>query len=324
MLDVLTIGDATLDTFIILEEDEAHCNIIHHKKLLCLNYADKISIEHTAQSVGGNAANVAVGIRKLGLSSSIITELGDDMNGQVILAELKRANVQTNLVRLLPGKNTRYGIILNYESERTILSSQVERSYRLPKLPSTHWIYYSSLGKSFAKLQTKLIAQIKKIDSHIAMNPGSYQLRYGLDTVRKMLNYTDLLFVNKEEAELLVSKKQKQLLKKTIYALHQRGVKQIVVTDGENGSYASDGSHIWKMLTYPIKPKAKTGAGDAYASGFLSAIVQNKSLPEAMKWGTANAGGAIQQFGAQHGLLTKSKLQRLIQSHSDIQPTLYT
>lgn len=321
MYDLITIGDATFDTFIVLDEESSSCHMYKDKKLLCLNFADKTPITNTAQSAGGNAANVAVGVRKLGLETAIYTEIGDDVTGQIIESELERARVDTSLIKVLKGKETRYSIILNYETERTVLSYHAKRKYSLPHLPHTKWIYYTSMGKTFEAAQKKLISHLKKHPSvKLAMNPGSYQFKHGCKTIGNMLKHTDLLFVNKEEAACLFGKTKKPI-RSAIKGLHREGVKEIVVTDGTDGAYASDGTNIYHMPIYKIQPLAKTGAGDAFASGYLAARIYNKDVPTAMKWGTANAASVIQKFGAQVGLATRAGIKRIVEKHKNTIPT---
>lgn len=318
MLDLITIGDATLDTFLILDDTSSGCHMSKDNKLVCFDFAQKIPITHTAQSVGGNAANVAVGVKKLGKKTCIRTELGDDINGQIILDALKQAGVDDSLIKIIQNGDTRYSTVLNYKSERTILSYHAKRNYTLPNLPHTKWIFFTSMGKTFEKVETKLLNYLKK-NPHIklACNPGSYQFDKGLTHVKKLLGLTDLLVVNKEEAIKLVGKKP---IKSLLQALLKKGVKEVVITDSLNGSYASNGVESYFMKPYPIRAKAKTGAGDAYTSGFLAAILYGKSLAESMQWGTANAGGVIQEFGAQKGLLTKTKLENLIKKYPRVIP----
>jgi sugar/nucleoside kinase (ribokinase family) len=180
MYDVITIGDATFDTFLVIDDATINCDLKSEECKLCLNYADKLPIRHSTQSMGGDAANVAVGLTKLGLKTAIVTELGDDLNGHVIKQGLEEAKVNTEMVRILKDKETRYSVVLNFKAERTILSYHAPRTYSLPKLASTQWIYYTSLGKSFEKLQDKLEQYLKKHpETKLAMNPGSYQLKHG-------------------------------------------------------------------------------------------------------------------------------------------------
>lgn len=321
MFDLLSIGDATLDTFLIIDEATLNCDLQAHQCQLCFNYADKIPIRDTAQSVGGNAANVAVGISRLGGKTALVSDLGDDQNGRMIKATMRKEKVNVDNVRLLPGKDTRYSVVLNYKSERTILSYHAGRKYRLPSLPKTSWIFYTSLGQTFENLQKKLIKHLQKNKAvKLAVNPGSYEIKKGLAEFKKILPFTEILFVNKEEAELLSGATGSilQIMRK----LHQLGAKIVVITDGNAGSFASLGTNCYQMGTYPIAPVAKTGAGDAFTGGFLTAIMNGKILPEAMRWGTANATGVIQQFGAQKGLLTRDKINSLIKKYRNIVPVL--
>jgi len=319
MFDLITIGDSTVDTIITIDEAEVKCGLDKEECLLCFNYAEKIPIKNNVYSIGGNAANVAVGCKKLGIKTAIVTELGKDTNGFAIKDALNRAGVDTKYAKILQGKQTRYAIVLNYQGERTILSYHTDRKYSLPKLPKTKWVYYSSLGKSFEKLQDQLL---KYLFAHpevkLAFNPGSYQMKNGLAKIKKILPHVNLLFVNRQEAEKLVGKKK--TTKDLINALLKKGVKQVVMTDGAKGSFATEGKNIYFMKSFPLKPKAKTGAGDAYSSGFLSAILSKKTAQQAMQWGTSNSSGVIMKVGAQKGLLNKKQTLLLIKKYPKIRP----
>lgn len=322
MYDVITIGDATIDTFLILEDDAATCSINKDTKHLCLHYGDKIPIIDTRQSIGGNAANVAVGLSKLGQNVAIVTELGDDLNGYTIKNELESKHVDTSFVKLLKNRDTRYSVVLNYKTERTVLSAHVKRSYKLPVLPESKWIYYTSLGDSFGQLQQKLLQYLKKHPhTKLALNPGSYQIKNGADTIKKTFPHLDILFVNKEEAAVFSGIKKS--IKAMASALHKMGIKTVIITDGENGSYGFDGIHSYHMPIYPQKALAKTGAGDAFASGFLGAVLHNKPLYEAMQWGSANACGVVQEFGAQKGLQNPKGIRNILSTFPSIQPKTY-
>lgn len=319
MLDVITIGDCMLDTFLVIDHEEAslQCDLKKENCLLCLNYADKIPIRETGQSVGGNAANLAVALKKLGLKTAIVSELGDDINGQIIKNELEKSGVNIDNLKISPNLETRYSVILGFQAERTVLSYYSKRNYSLPSLPPSQWLYYTSLGKSFEKLQDQLQKYLQKNSTiKLAMNPGSHQLKKNLAKTKQILPKVNLLFVNKEEAGRLVGKKKK--ITEYFSALHKIGIKIAVITDGAKGSYASNGQEKYFMPIFPIKPVDKTGAGDAYASGFMAAHLKNKNLAEAMAWGTANAGHVTTKIGAEHGLLNEKSLQKILKKYPHI------
>lgn len=317
MFDIITLGDCTVDTYAMIDDQNPDIHLSKNKKLLCLDYADKISIFEAGEAVGGNAANVAVGASRLGLHSGIVTVLGTDLNAEFIVDQLKKEKVSTDLVGMEKRNKTRYSLVLNYRGERTILSYHSKRKYTLPKLPSTKWIYYTSHGEGFEKIQKQLTTYLKKYpDTKLAVNPGSYQMNAGITAFKKILALTDVLFVNKEEAQKLAGAKLS--LPKLFAKLHALGAEMVVITDGANGSYASDGIMSYQLAIYPVKNTSKTGAGDAYASGFLSALSQGKNIREAMQWGNANSASVIGHVGAQTGLLSKPKLASFVKKFKNI------
>jgi ribokinase len=95
-----------------------------------------------------------------------------------------------------------------------------------------------------------------------------------------------------------------------------------VITDGLKGSYATDGENSWHMPIYPFTPVARTGAGDAYTSGFIGALLKGKDVPTSMQWGCANAGKVVQIFGAQKGLCSEYMIKKTVQTYKNIEPKM--
>ena len=147
---------------------------------------------------------------------------------------------------------------------------------------------------------------------------------FSLRIFKKILPHTHILFVNKEEAELLTGKKNTIPL--TIAALHKQGVRTVVITDGKDGSYASDGEQILHLAIYTSgqPPVSKTGAGDAYAAGFLAAYMEDKDISTCMQWGNANSYGVIQEMGAQAGQCTEAEIGTIIKRFSRTVPVALT
>ena len=84
MFDITSIGDSTIDTFLVIDDASLSCDLKKEHCKICFDFADKIPITYTTQSIGGNACNAAVSFAKLGLKTNIFSELGDDLNGLVI------------------------------------------------------------------------------------------------------------------------------------------------------------------------------------------------------------------------------------------------
>lgn len=310
-MDLLSIGDVNLDAFVNPSESEALCNIDTKECLIAFSYADKIPVKSLDFSVGGNAANNAVGASRLGLKAGLVLTLGDDSIGGQILDRLKKENVDLTYVIQQPSTSSNFNVVLTYSGERTIFTYHAPRSYEFPvQLPKSPWVYLTSMGESFMPFYNHMSDWlIKNPESKLAFNPGSWQLRSGVEGIGKIMKLTHTIFVNKQEAERLTGHEAKdQVTKELLTALSNLGPKISVITDGGNGAYAFDGSRYLKCPPLPIDAYERTGAGDAFGSGFLSAEVKQKTLEECLIWGTVNSASVIGYIGAQKGLLSEQDI----------------
>lgn len=313
---IITLADATWDTFVYIQEARLECSVNKTQCILGLKYGDKIPVDAMAGEVGGNAANVAVGTAKLGLKSALLGSIGDDANGKKIKKLLALRGVVTKYLRMIPGTNTNSSVVITFKGERTILTYHPSRPAITLRLPQSDWIYFTQTYSS--ALIKQVLARARNGKSKLAFNPGSTQIRKGLSLLKPYLRLTDILFVNKEEAEALLSKKSltgKKYIKGMLKALFHLGSKIVVITNGREGSYSYDGNEYLFMKTYPAKRLEPTGAGDSFSSGFLGAIIHKKQVGEALAWGTVNSAGVITKIGSQIGLLSKTQMKQRAKSH---------
>lgn len=326
MLNLITIGDAVIDTHVQIDDGSVECSLDGTGCKLCLEFAGKIPVSDSFQSVGGNAANVAVGAKKLGLASAILSTVGADSNGKIINEELSKLGVDTSLIGLDPKVKTRYSIILNFKGERTILSYHQKRKYLWPaEVPPADWIYFTSLSDGFEPLQEKVLSLLAKRRSlRLAYNPGSFQLKNALEKVREIIKQTDLLIVNLEEAEKIAGatvKKEKNM-PALIHKLLNMGAKEVVITDAARGAYATLEDEIWYLPAFPVKVAAKTGAGDSFSAGFIAARFYGHDTKKALLWGIANSSSVISEPGALQGLRDQKGIEKMISRFSKIKPEL--
>lgn len=324
MYNVITIGDVVVDTHVLIDDASIECNIDGKNCRLCLDYASKIPIADSFQALGGNAANVAVGAAKLGLKTAVISAVGKDSNGKIILEELKKGGVITDLIWTDEKTKTRYSIVLNFKGERTILSYHQKRQYVWPEaVPETDWVYYTSLSDGFESLQEKLIDFLNKHESvRLAYNPGSFQLKYSLDSVKEILSQTQILILNLEEAERILNttiEKEKNV-SALIHKLLLTGAKEVVITDGKNGARAGNAEDVWYLKSFPVEVISKTGAGDAFSAGYLAARINDHDISTSLSWGIANSCSVITSHGSQKTLLDKNGIKKMLAKYANIKP----
>lgn len=310
-LDLLSIGDATVDAFMNPTESETLCRINTKECFIAFSYGDKIPVRNLEFSVGGNAANNAVGIKRLGLNSAIVLTLGDDNVGNLIVDKLKAESVDITYVIQQPGTSSNYSTVINYSGERTILVYHAPRSYEFPvQLPLAPWVYLTSMGESFRPFYNHFVDWLAKNPSiRLAFNPGSWQIRVPREQIDNVLKRTYLIYINREEAEKLSGFSQSKGKEKDLLtAVSKLGPKIVLITDGSNGSFVFDGQRFVRAGILPVDAYERTGAGDAFGSGSLAAIIKGKSLEETLLWGTVNSASVIGYVGPQKGLIKESDM----------------
>lgn len=311
--DLVSIGDCTIDAFIKLHEASVHCNLDGQRCQLCMSFADKVPYESlTVIPAVGNAANVAVGASRLGFHSALFSAVGADRNGIDILDVYRKEDVSTEFIKVNRNKPTNYHFVLNFKAERTILVKHQNFEYANPALidKRTDWIYFSSIGEHSLPLHHKLADYLKKHSNvRMGFNPGTFQLHFGAKKLKEIYKHTYVLFVNREEAGRILNVKKLDIAP-LFRKLHLLGPKIVVITDGPKGAYASDGNTGYFMPPYPDPkpPISRTGAGDAFSTGFMCALMYGLPVYDALRWAPIESMHVVQFFGAQTGLLTKPKL----------------
>ncbi|HLB51472.1 hypothetical protein A3B64_03900 [candidate division WWE3 bacterium RIFCSPLOWO2_01_FULL_37_24] len=326
--DLLTIGDVSIDLYMLVDGKDIVTDNSAAPKI-CFYHGSKVQVEKFSTSAAGNACHVAVGCRLLGMNTSIYTELGDDQNADRFIEEFEQYGIETKYCIKNKNSPTNVHAVVVYGGERTIFTYHEKRNYKLYEWETPKWIFYSSLAKGFEPFQKELVEYIKKsalssTDKKngkigVAFNPGTLQLKSGLENLKNILSVTDILFVNKDEAGMLLGMKNADTnsRKNDMLKLHKElrnfGPKLTVITDGVNGSTSYDGKELVKMGIYGNGKNVvdKTGAGDAYTAGFLAAIFYGKPLKTAMAWGAVNAANNVKTPGGITGLLNKEEIEKL-------------
>ncbi len=317
--DVISIGDSTHDTFVEISEAVIRNNKGLKGAEICFSWADKIPVDRVTQVPGvGNSANAAVGASRQGLKTAIRTHVGDDIVALSIKENFKKEGVDISMIKEYNRRPSNYSVVINHGAERTILVHHEFWKYNLPRDLDARWFYYSSLGPSHEKLHMQ-IARYAKKGIKVAFQPGTYQLRESIKTLKPVLESSEVILLNVEEAQQLTGVKQRNP-KKIMRALNNLGPKTVVMTDGPDGAYAYDGETNYFVKAYPPEAKERTGAGDGFSIGFVGAIIKGKVINEALLWGNANATSVVQHIGAQKGLLSEFGIKKMIRKYKNIKP----
>ncbi len=305
--DLIAVGSATIDEFLTLLNGSEHISLDPSTGELRIKSGEKIPVDSCEFLLGGNAFNVCAGVSRAGFSTALVAEIGTDEFSEKIKKGLKSEGISESLIKQNSSIPSSFSVILNFQKERTIFSEHVKKDHDFNfDNVSANWVYLTSLGEDWKGAYEKTLEYVKTSGAKLAFNPGTLQIKGGKEPLKDILMASDILFLNKGEA---VGWTGKENIEEALVELKKLGPKTVVVTDAENGSYLIDESG--KVLKHGIAQAEvveKTGAGDGYASGFLSALLSGKGLEDAMAWGAKNASAVISKVGAQAGLLTKEQL----------------
>jgi ribokinase len=314
MYDIINVGSATVDALVKTE----FCEMLHDKKNKdCVAYpiGSKILIKELILTIGGGGTNTAVSLARLGHKTAFLGKVGIGENSKRIIDKLKKEKVDTSLIVRSKTGRTGYSIILDSKKhDRTILTFRGSNNnlkfneINLKKL-KTKWFYFSSMMETSFKTLEKLASYAKKNNIKIAFNISSYLAKKGKKYLKNILNKTNILILNKEEAGILVGKNN---IPNLLTKLNKLGPEIIAITDGNKGVHVLHKNNIHHGKPHNIKVTETTGAGDAFASSFLCGIIRKNDIEFAIKLGMTNAESVIQHHGAKEKLLKFNEASKIM------------
>ncbi len=254
-----------------------------------------------------------MGFSRLGLTTAIAAHVGTDDIGRTMQSALELEGVDTHLVRFDPRQPSNRNFVLWFGQDRTILVRHELYDYHWPDLSPREvprWLYLSSVGSDAAEYYDQLVAWLDAVPTvSFAFQPGTFQIAQGVAAMRGLYRRADLLICNREEA-VEIGGGDHGRLSEILESLHRLGPRIVVVTDGPDGAYASDGSKRYRVPSFPdpSPPTERTGAGDAFSSALVAALVKGHPLETALAWAPVNAMSVVQEVGSQTGLLHESEL----------------
>jgi len=282
-------------------------------------------IDHIKTAPGGSAANTIYGLAKLGRKTGFIGAIGDDEKGRASIQAFKTVGVDTSQIRIKEGEKTGCALCLSDKLGRRSI-------YVLPGANNLlDWqdidLNYVNKAKmvhlsSFAddrqfNIQIELAEKLPN-SVKISFAPGMLYAIKGIKTLSPLLTRTHILFINKEEMEQLTGKDFTTGAKECL----KLGCQIVVVTLGKGlasksegvfTSYICHGKEEYKIESqkqlWETHPEA-TGAGDAFAVGFLLGFLKKKNLEQCAQLGDIIAHYALSKTGAREGLPTLSKIRR--------------
>ena len=268
---------------------------------------DESYIKNTTKTCGGSAANTIIGLSRLEQSTGFIGKIGTDENGQILLNNLKQENVNTDHILKQEGTSGQVTGYIDEEGNRALyVDSQINdnitpEEIKIDYINNSKILHLSSFVGRYTdqsiETQIETLSQLNK-KVKISIDPGMIYINKGRSFMDQILEYTDILFINKQEIQLLIESNNLDLAIQDI----MNSVDNLVLKMGSEGSLIKDQNHEYKLKPYKTEVKDTTGAGDSYNAGFLYGMLNNYTLRESGILGNFIASQSIQKTGATEGL----------------------
>lgn len=274
-------------------------------------------------SIGGCAANTGIGLQKLGVPTAIIGKVGRDGFGDLVRDILQSHGVETK------------GMVTDEKTATSatmvMIASDGERSF----------IHYTGANAEFidADVNWDIVrgAKLLHVAGHFVMpkfdgvpcaetlkRARQMGLKTALDTVwdasgawmeklQPVLPYIDYFVPSFHEARQCFPNLHTP--QDVARAFQDEGVGVVALKMGEAGSYVRNGNEEWLLPAYEVQSVDATGAGDAFAAGFLAGVVRGYDLEICGRLGNAVGACCVTQVGTVAGIRSLDETLKFIESH---------
>lgn len=274
---------------------------------------EEMPIEDLTVHCGGAATNVAVGLKRLGHNVSFLGCIGSDPIGKQMLSELQSDDIDLSQVIVRPNQMTGMVIsIIDNQGERRLMThyganKEISKSDLADNLfDSVSILHMSSPQLHMVK---PLLEQAKRKGLVTSFDPGSLICRHGMAVLKPLLSLVDILFLNRIEYQQLIDSQNKL----NFTPFFKEGCKTVIYKKGKDGCILQthEGLKV-ESIGYNVTPLDTTGAGDAFAAGFLSGLIRGNSYEKCIKMANATGALSVTAKGAKGALPNRDKLDRFI------------
>lgn len=267
-------------------------------------------VQRETRVAGGSAANTIAALGRFGLKTAFIGTIGDDSNGKLIINSFQQESVNTSLISKKPGESGTVIGVFDYLGHRALyvfpgVNSQLE----LADIPakdtlSTKFLHLSSFcDERQLDIQIQLVGKMAK-ETKVSLAPGMIYAKFGMNRLTPLLNHCYCIFLTKEELSHLTNEEES----KGENTLLSQGVEIIVITKGKDGCTVVTKKKRFDLSCLQTQAVDTTGAGDAYAAGFLYGLLHDIDLETSTRIGNFVASSAISAVGSREGIPSKERL----------------
>lgn len=272
---------------------------------------------------GGSAANTIYGLARLGIETGFCGAVGNDAAGKLLLKDFKKAGTDTSRIKILKGASSGSVFCLSAPHQRSLYvlagangsleAKDIDTAY----INEAKYLHLSSFVDDAQFHISREIVEDLSPRVKLSFAPGALYVDRGMPAIKPILKRTHILFINREEIEKLTGEDYPKAAQTCLAT----GCETIAVTlgkgmqDGDKTiiAYIRDSQkeyYIDAGKPSRVKVVDTTGAGDAFAAGFLCGLVEGQALKLCGQLGNCTAQLSLKCSGARGGLPTRRQLEQ--------------
>lgn len=264
------------------------------------------------EAPGGSAANTIAGLTRLGARTGFIGTVGKDREGEFILKDMKKEKVDISGIKKTNGATGTIIGFVDSKGERALYAYpgvndelQINKKQAAYARSARYTHLSSFVGAGPLKAQKQLVKELK--GPQISFAPGMLYAKK-FRSIKPIIKRSAVLFLNREETKLMTGSSYQ----KGAAELLGMGAQTVAVTLGNKGCYVADDVSSYTVKAYPAKAVDTTGAGDAFAAGFLHGLLKGRDIKLCAKIGNWTASKCVGKPGARDGLPHAREMKKAI------------
>ncbi|MFN7252651.1 MAG: carbohydrate kinase family protein [Anaerobacillus sp.] len=287
--DIITVGELLID-------------------MISTDYVENFECDTYRKFFGGSPANIAMNVKKLGISSLVASAVGNDGLGKFLLEHLHGANINTRCVQevdyatsmVLVTKSKNSPIPIFYREADYHLAYTAELEEALINSKIAHFSCWPISRMPVRDTIEKVLKVARENNLLICFDPNYHPMIWqkgeaGIEYVKSIISKIDIVKPSEDDAERLFGKDSHQ---NQIEKFLKLGANLVIMTLGKDGAIVSDGTETITCNTLATEVVDTTGAGDAFWSGFYAAVVKGYTIREALNFGFAVSAYKLKFTGA--------------------------
>lgn len=266
---------------------------------------------HYLAGFGGDTSNCVIAAARMGAKAAYLTQLGDDVFGDDLMALWQHEGVVTQGVARIAGGETGIYFVthgpqghrFSYRRAGSAASRMSPATLPAGLIESARWLHCSGISQAISTSACDTVMEAigraraagTCVSYDLNFRPSLWPASRALDMARATLAQCDLFFPSIDEVAALTGLTQRDDI---VRWSHDQGARTVALKLGAEGSLISTAGGVQQIAPYPVKPVDATGAGDCYAGALLARLSAGDGLADAARAANIAAALSTQGYGA--------------------------